>query len=206
MKHSEALSSGTPPKIRKAAKAIARNNETGYCDQLLSALESLLDKPKSWQTQSDVIKALGATDCQAAVPRLKQLIEQDYKATVLYRDLGYAIAILDGLAADKLDFLYSSFDKANELQICGVCAAIVTEEIIPAGTDIERIIEAVSAYEHLEERGITAPRTYIAAVAYLWPKEDVQAFLQSCTTSPSKLLVSIATDSLAGKKTDKIIA
>jgi len=78
---------------------------------------------------------------------------------------------------------------------------MIEKEIIPNNTDIRKIISAVSEYAYLEEGGGQQPRAFIASVAYLWPKEETEAFLTSCLSSPSNTVVSIATDSLQGKKT-----
>jgi len=205
MEYKDALLSGSSPKIRKAANAIFKHAHEGYCAELTAALNAVIENPRSWETQCAVIRAFRAIGCIEALPKLKKLLEKNFKATRVYKELAYSIAILDGMSAENLEFFYSSIETKNVLQISGVCSAMIEKEIIPDKTDIRKIIAAVSEYTHLEGGGGQEPRAFIASVAYLWPKEETETFLKSCLSSPSKTLVSIATDSLQGKKTNIII-
>lgn len=59
MEFKEELKSKSPPRIKKAAQKLAKSKFGGYEQLLLDALKCLVDRPNSWQAQSEVIKALG---------------------------------------------------------------------------------------------------------------------------------------------------
>lgn len=193
------LESGTSPRIRKAAEAIYRSNLQGYCSYLLQALIKEIEKPKAWKTQSILIKALSSSNCVDALPTLRQLVTRTYESTVLYKELGFAIFVLENVGELNLEFLYQSIHKGNVLQICGACAGILFKKITPPNEDIRKIIDGIAPYTQNEGQIIT-PRCYIAAVAHLWPKEETREFLQSCKLSAWKGLVEISDNALDGKE------
>ncbi len=199
MEFTHDLESGSSPRIRRAAQNIAKKQLDGYCPFLLEALTREIEKPKAWETQCALIKALGITHCEEALPVLENLIGREYEATVLYRELAFSIFILRNSSGSSLDFLFRSIEKGNALQIGGACSAILHEKIIPSRDEIKRIIAGIAPHTENEGRIIT-PRCYIAAVAYLWPKDETQAFLESCMHSKWPGLVEIAQDALQGKK------
>ena len=197
MEHIKDLESGSSPKIRKAANNIFKKKSRGYCYHLIEALNKEIEKPKAWKTQCQLIKAIAVTDCIAALPTLKQLIEREYDSTILYKELGFAIFILENTKKMNLDFLYQSIEKGNELQICGACAGVLFKKAIPPKEDIRKIISGISKYTE-NEGCIITPRCYIAAIAHLWPKEETTEFLESCTNSQWSGLVEISSNALQG--------
>lgn len=204
MKYINDLESGSSPKIAKAAQNIIKKQLHGYCPYLLDALIDEIKKSKAWKSQCQLIKAIGITNCTDSLPLLKTLINNDYEHTVLYRELAFAIFILENYSEINLDFLFDSIKKGNDLQISGACAGILYKEIIPSKNDITKIIAGISPHTEGEGKKLT-PRCYIAAVAYLWPKEETRAFLEACKKSESKALVEIASDALQGKKSRMIL-
>lgn len=199
MEYIEALESGSSPKIKIAAKAIAKKSLSGYCLPLMTALEEQIKNPKTWQTQCDLIKAIGIAGCSEALPRLKELMSKEYESTILYSELAFSILLLENLASRNIDFLFQAFKKRNISQIAGACAAILYRKIIPNEDEISKILSEVVTYTENEGRIIT-PRCYIASVAYLWPASSVKDFLESCKNSSWPGLIQIAEDSLQGKK------
>ncbi len=198
MQYISDLESGSSPKIRKAAEAIYKKKLDGYCTYLVKALSKEIEKPKAWKTQCQLIKAIAMSNCTDALTTLRQLIEREYESTILYKELGFAIFILDNTEALNLNFLYQSLAKGNELQISGVCAGILFKKIIPGKEDIKKIITGISQYTENEGAKIT-PRCYIAATAHLWPKEETIDFLESCQESSWPGLIEISNDALQGK-------
>lgn len=192
------LQSQSAPRIRKVAESIARQGVSGYEDQLLEALSSLMLKPKSWQTQSQLIRAIGITGSTKAIPYMKELALLDFVSAILYRDLGFAICLLEDIHSGKLDYLKSTLSSGNELLMAGACSALLYSKSIPCDKDIIEIIKAISNMETNEGQIIT-PRCYVAAVAYLWPASLTKPFLELCTRSNWSGLVEIAKSSLHGK-------
>ncbi|RWX52764.1 hypothetical protein [Photobacterium chitinilyticum] len=204
MKIEQDLQSKSVPQIKRAVSKITKERLESYEEALLSALEFLISKPKSWRVLSLVIRAIGITGTTSSVPYLKELVKQDFEATVLYRDLGFSICLLADVANNRVNFLISLLDSSNELLLSGACSAILYSGFIPCEQDIKMVLDGVVKYDQCEGQVITS-RCYIAAACYSWPQLHTKEFLKSCTKSSWAGLVDIANDSLSGKKTKYVL-
>jgi hypothetical protein len=193
------LESNSSTVIRRAAEMIIKLQTRGCCDQLLKALIKEFDKPKAWKTQTLLIKAISTSQCISLLPNLYQFLDRKFESSILYKEIGFAIVMLENSEERIIDFLYKSITKDNELQISGACAGILCKKLIPPTIEIEKILRGIAKFTEHEGQKIT-PRCYIAATAYLWPKEEVLDFLVSCQKSHWKGLVEIAQNSLEGKE------
>ncbi len=204
LEYIEALKTKSAPEIKKAATKIGKQKLQGYGDYLLDALQFVIAKPKSWQAQSEVIRALGITNCVEASEYLKELLQFNFKSTILYRDLGFSLCLLDDIHNNKLDFLKSTLSSGNESLISGACSALLYKKFVPSENDIELILESIISITTNEGQVIT-PRCYIAALAYLWPPHKSKEFLEACLHSKWNGLVEIAQSSIGGKKTRYVL-
>ena len=204
MKLEEELESKSAPRIKKAAAKISEGKIDGYESILLSCLKLLIEKPKSWQAQSEVIKAIGITGTEKSLPYLKQLSKQKFESTLLYRDLGFSICLLEDISSGQLNYTAGVLDTSNDILLSGVCAAMLFSDYTPSSEDIVKIIGSVVDRDQNEGQIIT-PRCYIAAACYSWPAELTTSFLQKCANSSWSGLVEIANDSLAGKKSKYVL-
>ncbi|WLQ16620.1 hypothetical protein O5O45_11890 [Hahella aquimaris] len=199
MEYIKDLESGSSPKVRKAAEAIYKNKLQGYCPYLIQALTKEIEKEKAWRTQCQLIKAIAGSGCTEALQILNQLLDEKFESTILYKELGLAIFILQSTERESLEFLLMSIRKGNVHQICGACAVVLKKKVVPGSEDIRRILRGIQPYT-MNEGAVITPRCYIAAVAYLWPQEETRDFLESCKTSTWNGLVEIADNSLQGKE------
>ena len=204
MEFKEELESKSAPRIKKAAAKISKGKINGYESLLLSSLKLLIQKPKSWQAQSEIIKSIGITGTEKSLPYLKELSMQKFDSTVLYRDIGFSICLLEDISGGQLNYMASILDTSNDLLLSGACAAMLFSGYTPSSEDIIRIIESVVGRDQNEGQVIT-PRCYIAAACYSWPAELTASFLQKCANSSWSDLAEIANDSLAGKKSKYVL-
>lgn len=198
------LESKSAPRIKSAASKISKGRLKGYEELLLAALTLLMQKRKSWQAQSEVIRAIGITGSKASIPYLKELEQTVIDSTVLYRDLGFSICLLEDIANGKLDYLKSILHSTNVLLLAGACSAILYSEFIPNDEDISSILNSVAIHTQ-DEGNIITPRIYIAAACYAWPIDLTREFLSGCSKSSWRSLVEISEDSLTGKKTKYVL-
>lgn len=176
----EQLQHKSSPKRRAAAKKIRTlaANEAGPA--LLSALKRELNDKRTWETQYQMIMALGESGYSESLDFLIQLTEQDFEATMVYVAIGDAITRLtyfkEGSINSTLDFLENKNDVS--LLIDGIMRAIVILKLIPSVDEIERIIN----YGNLSETS-NNNRTWIASAAAGWSGENVEKFLNRFSTS-----------------------
>jgi hypothetical protein len=198
MDHLPDLESGSSPRVRKAAQRISKSRLEGYGHALLAALSDQMPVARAWQTQCALIDALARTCHVGAIPYLRALAAGCYSNTVLYRELGFAIVALESEEQVDLRFVFEAMEMENELLVAGACKAILYKQIVPSSSEMTRIMHGVLRYRE-DEGAVITPRTYIAAVAHLWPSTETRLFLGECTRSSWPTLVDIASDALRGK-------
>ena len=130
------LSSKSIPKIKKSASKIAKKHTKGFEKELVYALEFLMQKPKSWLAQSEVIKAIGITGSSDSVPYLLDLSHQEYDASIIYRDLAFSICMLTDIKDKKLSYFDNILNSYNHMSISGACSALLYSGFIPKNEDI----------------------------------------------------------------------
>lgn len=198
------LESKSAPKIKKAAQKIFKAELQGYEKLLLGALDTLISKPRSWEAQSKVIRALGVTGSEKSLVYLKELTCKEFEATILYSDLGFSIFMLQDVPNKDFAYLESILNNSNDMFLAGACSGILFSGVIPPNGTITRLLSSIKGITENEGQVIT-PRCYIAAACYSWPKNLTQDFLQSCSKSSWSGLVEISNDSMAGKKTKYVL-
>jgi hypothetical protein len=82
------------PKRRAGAKRLRKIRKASAGPTLLKALQKELRDPRTWETQYQMIMALGESNYRRALPYLRSLIHQPFTATMLYTALGDAIVRL----------------------------------------------------------------------------------------------------------------
>ena len=189
------------PKRRAAAKRIRKRGDDSAGPALLAALHKEVEDSRTWETQCEMIKALGECGYSDAVPFLIELASQEYKATAIYGALGFAICLLSDIPHGRLDYFRATFESTNERLISGACSALLHADVVPTIPDIQWIITAIRDLKvDADEGRVVTPRTYIAALAYAWPPNETREFLESCMKSRWPTLVSIAKSSLSGER------
>ena len=193
----EDLNSNSSTKVSKAALQIEKKRITGFGAELEAALIREIAKPLAWKSQCQLIRTIAIMGHKSAVPYLRGLIFNNFDATKVYVLLGFAISMLED-DGQRTDFFFESLGRNNASLVAGACAAIFHQRIIPPIAEMQKIMFSVS--EIINDEGqIISPRTYIAAVAYLWPLSETREFLVSCQKSKSKALYEIATKALDSK-------
>lgn len=176
----EQLSNKASAKRRSAAKKLRKSKAKEAGPALLAALKNELKDKRTWETQYQMIMALGESGYTESLDFLRQLAEQEFEATMAYVAIGDAITRLtyfkDDSISNALDFLDSKHNIA--LFIDGLIRAIAILKLIPSDTDIERIINYGNKPEVNDNN-----RTWIASAAAGWSGRNVEQFLNRCAVS-----------------------
>jgi hypothetical protein len=200
----ENLASTSSAKIIKAASFIEKRRLPDYGEALLAAFERQILKSEAWQSQCQLIKTLAVIRYQTAAEYFQTLLRQDFAATKVVMMLSFAVTVL--LYGRKLstDFIFDNLETHNVPIIEGACAGILYLELVPSSIQIRQILRWVSPLVENEGQ-VISPRTYIAAVAHLWPIAETKEFLESCKSSKSQTLVEIASYALQGKRSKFVL-
>jgi HEAT repeat protein len=173
------LAAKTSPNRRAAAKRLRRLKDPTAGPALLATLQREVQDPRTWETQYQLIMALGESSYRPALPYLRQLASQPFDATMIYVALGDAIVRLgrdfpeDG--APVLDVMQTG----NPMLIDGAFRAVAMLRLRLNEEAIGRILDYVSALpaEHYL-------RFWVAAAAPGWEHPKLPAFLETCAGGP----------------------
>lgn len=176
----EQLNNKASTKRRSAAKKLRKLKAKEAGPALLAALKNELKDKRTWETQYQIIMALGESGYTESLDFLLKLSDQEFEATMVYVAIGDAIArltyIKDGSIHSTLDFLDSR--NAPPLFVDGLIRAIAILKLTPSDEDIERIISYGNNPEISDNN-----RTWIASAAAGWNGSNVEEFLSRCATS-----------------------
>ncbi len=159
---------------------------------LLEALRSELKDVRTWETQYQMIMAIGECGYKEALPFIIDLSGREFEATMIFVAIGDAIVRLtrnENDASSVIDFLESK----NDMLIDGALRAMAMLRMIPSEEQILQIIKFVSKYA--VDEGI---RFWVIAAAPGWSGSAVESFLDQSIHSTRNEFIKAA--ELAKKK------
>ncbi len=107
------------PKRRSAAKKLRKLKDVDAGPFLLAALETELSDARTWETQYQMIMAIGECGYKPALPFLNELAKQDFEATMVYIAIGDAIVRLSTENKRDTTTILKLIDTSNEMLIDG---------------------------------------------------------------------------------------
>ena len=174
----EALRARTAPARRAAAKHLRRLKDPSAGPALLDALRREIRDPRAWETQYQIIMALGESGYEPALPYFRELAGQGFAATMLYVALGDAIVRLGRRSANDPAPVLDLIAMSNSMLIDGAFRAVAMLRLTLTPPTIEAIIGRVSNLD--PDDGL---RFWVAAAAAGWSGPSVERFLAVCATS-----------------------
>ncbi|TLU64624.1 HEAT repeat domain-containing protein [Thalassotalea litorea] len=174
----EQLKDKRSPKRRSAAKKLRKLGNVEAGSYLLDALEKEIKDERTWETQYQIIMALGESSYTKALPFLMRLSDKRFEATMIYMALGDAIVRLSKQHENDASPALNLLESGNEMLADGALRAIAMLRMQPNREQTSAIIEFVSSFGLNE--GI---RFWVIAAAPGWEGDDVKHFLEQCKNS-----------------------
>ncbi|MGY5007207.1 HEAT repeat domain-containing protein [Streptomyces sp. 900105755] len=185
------LSDRASAKRRSAAKRLGKLADETAGPALLHALQREIRDRRTWETQYEMIMAIGACGYRPAIGFLAELAQEPTDATALHLALGDSIVRLrspqDGFAAP----LEWCLGRGDPSLVDGALRAIAAlRAVLDAGT-VDRVLDFLDQLDPYD--GL---RYWAAVAAVEWPGDRVRTFLESCAGGPRKDVADAATTSL----------
>ncbi|MGW1759311.1 HEAT repeat domain-containing protein [Streptomyces mirabilis] len=185
------LSDRASAKRRSAAKRLGKLADETAGPALLHALQREIGDRRTWETQYEMIMALGACGYRTAVGFLAELAQEPTDATALHLALGDSIVRLrspqEGFAAP----LEWCLDRGDPSLVDGALRAVAALcAVLDAGT-VDRILDFLDPLDPYD--GL---RYWAAVAATEWPGDRVRTFLESCAAGPRADVADAAATSL----------
>jgi len=181
------------PKRRSAAKKLRKLKDADAGPSIFTALEAELKDARTWETQYQMIMAIGECGYKPALPFLNELANKNFEATMVYVAIGDAIVRLSIEDEKDATPIFKLLKTGNEMLIDGALRAMAMLKMVPSNSHIEKIINYVSEREM--NQGI---HIWVLAAAPGWSGLKVEEYLDYCATSPREEITSAV--SLARKK------
>jgi HEAT repeat protein len=182
------LSNSRSLKRRRAAKSLRKLGDPVAGPALLEALQKEFEDPRTWETQYQMIMALGECGYREVLPYLEELSKKRLGATTVLTALGDAIVRLSAEAEnDVRPVLRLIRDSSEESLLDGAFRAMAMLRMVPTRSDIAEIIDHLN---HLPADHYL--RFWVAAAAPGWPADLIEDFLVTCENSGRQDLMEAA--------------
>ncbi len=143
----EQLKDRKSAKRRSAAKKLRKMADPSAEEALLEAFENEIKDPRTWETQYQIIMALGECGIKRALNGLEEYASTDIEATMVYVALGDAIVRLSVKSNTDVLPIYSIIKSNNLMLIDGAFRAMAMLRMVPNENDISNIIEYASKFD-----------------------------------------------------------
>jgi len=185
-------------KRKSGAKRLRKLKVSDASPYLLEALRKEVADPRTWETQYQLIMALGECQGIEAVEFLKELATREFDATMVYMGLGDALVRLASANATVAPTVEKLLESKNTMLIEGGLRAVAMMELELPESLVRNLIEYVSTMPTGDERSNWSS-TWLAAAAAGWRWPGVSQFLQCCSTSEFEPLRRAASAAIEGK-------
>lgn len=176
------LENKSSAKRRSAAKKLRKLQAVEAGPALFEALKKELEDKRTWETQYQMIMALGECGYTESLDFINDLTEHDFNATMVYVAIGDTITRLNLLMFDDINYCLSIVKNSNNsMLIDGVLRAIAMLKLKLDNNSIETVINYGQALD-IENNS----RTWIAAAAPSWTTDSTKAFLNECMKSENQ--------------------
>jgi hypothetical protein len=166
-------------KRRSAAKKLRKLAVIDAGPHLLAALRAEIEDTRTWETQYQMIMALGECAYSEAKTCIEELSTRPFEATMVYIALGDALVRLSGGQASKITTVLSLIElERHPMLVDGALRALAMLRLIPNDDEIARILAygGKLSVNH-------GNRFWIAAACPGWPRGMVAEFLTETAKS-----------------------
>ncbi|MFE5945217.1 HEAT repeat domain-containing protein [Streptomyces massasporeus] len=182
---------------RSAARRLGTLADGSAGPDLLDALRRETEVRRSWETQYEMVMALGACGYRPAVEFLAGLARQPTEDDAVHLALGDAITRLRSPAEGVSAPLAWCLEQGDPSLTDGALRAVAGFGGVPDASTVDRILDLLDPLDPYD--GL---RYWAAVAAANWPGARVRAFLESCAAGPRADVAEAAGASLEGRRPD----
>lgn len=175
----ELLSNPHSAKRRSGAKSLCkfRVQEAGL--PLLQALKKEIQDSRTWETQYQMIAAIGECNFQESLPYLLELINKHFEATMVYVALGDAILRLSRKFDDDAEIMMMLLETGNKMLIMGGIQAIAMLRMKLNANILARVISYAQSTYSKDNQDWSI--IWVLRATPGWQGPLVEDFLQKCS-------------------------
>ncbi|MCU7820099.1 HEAT repeat domain-containing protein [Kitasatospora sp. DSM 101779] len=181
------------PKRRSAATRLRRLADPVAGPALTEALEREVRDSRAWETQYQMVMALGMCGHRPVLGLLRNLAQRPFEATMVYTALGDAIVRLSAPEGTP-ESLRWCLDSGTQMLADGALRAVAMQRLCLDTATIDHVLDFLEPLDPHD--GL---RFWAAAAAAGRPGSQVTRFLHECAAGPRSDVATAAASSLQGK-------
>jgi len=187
------LTHSRSPKRKAAAKRLRKRADIAAGPALLAALRKEVEDSRTWETQYQMVMAIGECEYREALPFLKEFAATPLDATMIYTGVGDALVRLQIQSLNDGDPIIDAIESGNRMLINGAFRAMAMLKMVPSTNSIEKMLQFVSKnpYEH-------DGRFWLLAAAPGWTGDKVAKFVAKCSCASRRDIREAAKLALGG--------
>ena len=191
------LVSSKSPKRRSAAKKIAKYKIFSLANELLKAYLEERKDIRTWETQSEMINALAKINCKAAIPYLREIVDENKDMDTVTMKASLSYIRLNRETLNDMTLILSLLEIGKRSVFMGAVYAMAYDDVIPTEQEIITVLDI------FEKRNVyDDPYTYdaqpIISSMYKWRNEIIAPFLEHYKQYPQ--YAHFIENTFAGKK------
>jgi hypothetical protein len=217
----EHLRSSKSKERRAAAKKIGKLKVAELSSDLLDAFIKEQQDKRTWETQKEMIIALGKLDCKEAKDHLDLIIEKNLENDMITTAAAEAFVRISRSSLEDVQPIIDLVSVGNYAVITGAFAPLAKDQMIPSEDQIKRLLGKVKDMHKRsdyagKEFGLFDPRLYLAIACANWDRALTHDFLNYCISNCSytdrfgdkmedKELLEVCNNSLEGKTSKRFL-
>lgn len=200
---------------RRAAKEIRKKKLSELGDELYNAFLKERKDKRTWETQTEMIKAIGEIRFKKAIADIETIVKQNIPHDSVTMASATTYVQLKIKSINDVLPVIELLEFGSISVITGALNALAIEQLVPSKNDIEQLLnKSWDINKHKDrvghEYGLIDPRIYLAIACANWDKDLTKKFLNHCIETAYNIsrfekpvlnanLVAVCENSLKGK-------
>lgn len=200
---------------RQAAKAIGKNKLIELGDELFAAFLNEQKDKRTWETQTEMIKAIGLIRYKKAITVIELIVKKNIPHDMITMASATTLVQLKIQSKNDISCIIELLNFGSVSVIAGTLRALAIEQLMPPTDEIEKILTMCwNINKHKDrighELGLIDSRQYLAIACANWNKDLTENFLNHCIETAYNInrfekpiqnlnLIAVCENSLKGK-------
>lgn len=170
---------------RSAAKKISKEKIVKLANDLFVAYTKEKQDTRTWETQSEMIKALGILGYKKALPDIEVIVKRNIPHDMITIRAATTFVQLKRKSIYDAKPVLKLLSFGSTSVIHGALEALARDRMLPSKNDIKKIIKICWDINKHKDRigheyGLMDPRHYLAVACAGWDKTLTKDFLMHC--------------------------
>jgi len=196
------LQNNQSAKRRSSAKKIGKNELTQLGDQLYNAYKKECEDKRTWETQTEMILALGRIGYKNALQDLEQIIKKNEPHDMITIAAARSYVRLKRANLNDAKPVIELMQEGNLSVLNGALGVLTYDDMKPSEDEIKKIIALLDTKQEsdISIRGLSDPRSFLISAMSKWDKKLCSEYLNRFVNSDNSRLKTIAESAINGKK------